>query len=198
MWFIQHDIENVRIKQQQHSEDNNVNMSGRGRGQCKGRSCGGCSSGGRGSHGKGHGNQNSGNKIGNSSDNESAREQKKMFEPHCTGKHQVDTHNSVKEQIVTQAQKKFKNPEKRVAVLRAEDTTKADLMKPTLTKEEFIDSSGAPLKDAAKAEADLKQEENNMVFREELRLHNERKDQIEDNTQKAYALTMQTTVAVKS
>ena len=73
---------------------------------------------------------------------------------------------------------------------RAEDTTKADLKKPTLTKEEFIDGSGASLKDAAKAKADLKQEEHNMAFREDLRLCNERKDQMEDDTQKAHALTM--------
>ena len=89
-----------------------------------------------------------------------------------------------------QAQKNFKNSEKTVAMLRAEDTTKADLMKPTLMKEPFVDSSGALLKDAAKAEADLKQDEHNMAFREDLQLCNKRKDQIEDNTQKACALTM--------
>ena len=91
-----------------------------------------------------------------------------MFEPHCAGKHQVDTCDSVKEQIVTQVQKTFKNPEKIVDVLRAEEETKADLVKPTSVTETFVDSSGVPLKDGEKVKADLKQEENNATFREDL------------------------------
>ena len=91
-----------------------------------------------------------------------------MFEPHCAGKHQVDTCDSVKEQIVTQAQKTFKNPEKIVDMLRAEKEEKAELIKPTPVTESFADSSGVPLKDGEKVKADLKQEENNVTFREDL------------------------------
>ena len=62
------------------------------------------------------------------------------------------------------------------------------MTKPTLTKELFVDSIGAALKDGVKMAAELKQEENNMVFREELCLCNEKKVQVADNTQKACAL----------
>ena len=53
-------------------------------------------------------------------------------------------------------------------MLRAEKEEKAELMKPTLVTESFVDSSGAPLKDGEKVKADLKQEENNVTFREDL------------------------------
>ena len=53
-----------------------------------------------------------------------------------------------------------------------------------------MDLSRVALKDGATVEADLKQEENNVMFREDLHSHNERKEQMEDNMQWACALTM--------
>ena len=169
-------------------EDNNVNMSGKGCGQCRGHGCGGRGNSGRGSYGRGHRNQSGGYKSGNNSNSKSTGEQKKMFEPHCAGKHQADACDSVKEKIIVQVQKNFKNAEKTVLMLREEDEDKTKLMKPTLTKEPFVDSNRVTLKDGARVEADLKQEENNMMFQEDLHSHDKRKEQMEDNTQKGMCL----------
>ena len=51
-----------------------------------------------------------------------------------------------------------------------------------------MDASSALLKDEAKIKADLEQEENNAVFREELHVHNKKPEQMTDGTQKACAL----------
>ena len=73
-----------------------------------------------------------------------------MFEPCYARKHQVDTHDYVKEHIIMQVQKNFKNAEKMVSMLQEEDEKKIELTKPMPTKEVFIDSSGAMLKDKVK------------------------------------------------
>ena len=57
-------------------------------------------------------------------------------------------------------------------MLQEEDETKIDLTEPMLTNESFVDLSRVVLKDGAKMVAELKQEEKNMAFREELHLCN--------------------------
>ena len=75
-------------------------------------------------------------------------------------------------------------------MLHEEDDAKLTLTKPTLTKETFVDGNSMSLKDEAKIKADLEQEENNVVFREELCACNKRLEQMTDDTQKACALIM--------
>ena len=139
-------------------------MSGEGRGQWRGCRHGGHGSGGCGSCSRGSKSATTGNGNSNNGNNgKGTGEQKKIFEPHHAGKHQVDTHDSVKEQIIVQVQKNFKNAEKIVSMLQEEDEKKIELTKPTLTKELFVDASGMTLKDEAKMTVELKQEENNTV-----------------------------------
>ena len=122
-------------------------MSGKGHGQHRGCGHSHHDSDGCGSCDRDSGSVTTGNGNSNNGDNgEGTGEQKKMFEPHCAGKHQADACDSVKEKIIVQVQKNFKNAEKTVLMLREEDETKIDLTKPMLTTESFVDSSGATLK----------------------------------------------------
>ena len=165
-------------------------MSGRGRGSYRGRGRGGRGSNNSYNHGERSYNRN-GPRGGNFDNrNKTEEDRKRIFEPYVAGKQHVDTYDQVKEQIIIQVQKSFKDPNRIVNILREEDVSVAGLTAPTLTKARYVDAQGNVLAGADKIEADLEQNEYNIVFREELRIYNEEKKQLEDNLQKAYALIM--------
>ena len=65
-----------------------------------------------------------------------------------------------------------------------------DIDKTNIEERIFVDKDSAPLKDEAKIKADLVQEKNNVVLREEFCAHCKKLEQMTDDTQKAHALTV--------
>ena len=152
--------------------------------------------------------QNNNNKNSSSNGNSSSRngDGKKLFEPYYAGKQHIDTYDSVKEQIILRIQSNFKDGSRIVKMIRSEDPKEGQLIYPTLVKADLVDGEGKLFTGQEKAIKDLEQEENNMIFREKLRIYNEEKKQLEDNIEKAYALifnsfcskTMQNRIEEKS
>ena len=143
-------------------------MSGRGRGGYRGRGRGGRGHGGRSNYRSGQKNYRSGS-DNNNNRNRNEEERKKVFEPHFAGRQHTDTYDSVKEQIVIQVQKSFKDQHVIVERIRNEDEKLGALKPPTLKKADFYEEDGTTLKKGkAEMDAKLEQEEYNMIFREEL------------------------------
>ena len=163
-------------------------MSGGGRGGYRGRGRGGHGYGGRSNCGSGQRNCRSNNDNSGNNRNCNEDERKKVFEPHFAGKQHVDACDLAKEQTVTQTQKSFKEQNKMTERIREEDESPGEPTKPELGKANFFDTSGKAFKGKEEMDARLEQEECDMMFCEELRIHNEEKKQLEDNMQKACAL----------
>ena len=91
-----------------------------------------------------------------------------MFEPYYAGKHQSDTYDSVKEQIVLYIQKNYTDSHRVVAILRHEDDSKEMPTKPTMKKVSYTDNEGKVVDEAERMRLGLEQEANKIEFREEL------------------------------
>ena len=115
-----------------------------------------------------------------------SEQQKKTFDPHCAEKQQVDRHDSVKEQICASAEKLHKLGET-VLMSSAEDDAHGASMHPTPSTATFVTKDGTVSTGREKMKADLKQEEHNITFWEEL---NKKLSKMTDKTQKAYALNV--------
>ena len=93
--------------------------------------------------------QNNNNKNNSSNGNSSSRngDGKKLFEPYYAGKQHIDTHDSVKEQIILRIQSNFKDGSRIVKMIRSEDPKAGQLVYPTLVKADLVDSEGKLLPD---------------------------------------------------
>ena len=160
-------------------------MSG-GRGSNNNRSRG------RGGSGRGYNrrNQNRSNdkKSGGSNSSNGASERKKVFEPYYAGKHQADTYDSVKEQLILHIQKTFSDSSRIVRTLREENSGAGKPTEPTLDTVAYTD--GILNKPAEKMKLDLEQQGYNIAYKEKLRLYNEGERQHEENMVKAFATIM--------
>ena len=146
---------------------------------------------GRGSgRGSGNSKRSQNNKNADKDKKSGNLDKKKIFEPYYAGKHQADTYDSVKEQIILHIQKNYTDSHRLVTVLRTEDETQGEPSKPTLTKVSYVDGSGNIVSDAAKLRLGLEQEAYNIEFREELRIYNEGEKQFSENKVKAFALIL--------
>ena len=72
--------------------------------------------------------------------------------------------------------------------VRGEDASLGELTKPESQKASFHAADGMLKMGRAEMDEKLKQEECNMMFREEWGIHNKEKKQLEDNMQKTHAL----------
>ena len=108
-------------------------MSGRGHSYSRGR--------GRGS-GRGSGSSRRNQSKGSDKDKKSGNaDKKKVFEPYYAGKHQSDTYDSVKEQIVLHIQNNYTDSHRVVAILCHEDDSKDRPTKPTMKKVSYTNNN---------------------------------------------------------
>ena len=174
-----------------------LTMSGRGRGSRSGYNGGG----GRRNNQRGSTTGRS-NKSKNDSGSSTNTSKQKLFQPHQVGNQHVDTFDSALEMWLTNVQKALVDGGLTVKAVRESDWKKAKPVKPTMDKINFRkrNENGELIlaaDDEEQCETDndkmeqMKCEAKKIEHTEELRLHNDKPHQFEDDKEKAHSRSVE-------